>query len=132
MFESRFSYASVLHRHREGPLAAERSALHGMKWAECCAKRLATRRRLYAILRSFYCSRCTDCVRVKCDDCNLQLSIGYMYAAGLRPSEGLRLRCCDVDLSKRVLSVWDNKFFKSRLVPMCSLAVSVRRTASSF
>lgn len=40
-----------------------------------------------------------------------------LYAAGLRPSEGLRLRCCDVDLEGRVLSIWDTKFFKSRLVP---------------
>jgi integrase/recombinase XerD len=40
-----------------------------------------------------------------------------LYGAGLRPSEGLRLRCCDVDLDERVLSIWDTKFFKSRLVP---------------
>ena len=41
-----------------------------------------------------------------------------LYAAGLRPSEGLRLRCCDVDLHERVLSIWDTKFFKSRWVPI--------------
>jgi site-specific recombinase XerD len=41
-----------------------------------------------------------------------------LYGAGLRPSEGLRLRCCDVDLNERVLSIWDTKFFKSRLVPI--------------
>lgn len=41
-----------------------------------------------------------------------------LYGAGLRPSEGLRLRCCDVDLGERVLSIWDTKFFKSRLVPI--------------
>jgi site-specific recombinase XerD len=41
-----------------------------------------------------------------------------LYGAGLRPSEGLRLRCCDVDLDERVLTVWDTKFFKSRLVPI--------------
>jgi site-specific recombinase XerD len=41
-----------------------------------------------------------------------------LYGAGLRPSEGLRLRCCDVDLDERVLSIWDTKFFKSRLVPI--------------
>lgn len=41
-----------------------------------------------------------------------------LYGAGLRPSEGLRLRCCDVDLDECVLAVWDTKFFKSRLVPI--------------
>ncbi len=41
-----------------------------------------------------------------------------LYGAGLRPSEGLRLRCCDVDLDQRVLAIWDTKFFKSRLVPI--------------
>ncbi len=40
-----------------------------------------------------------------------------LYGVGLRPSEGLRLRCCDVDLDDSVLSIWDTKFFKSRLVP---------------
>lgn len=41
-----------------------------------------------------------------------------LYGAGLRPSEGLRMRCCDVDLDERVLAVWNTKFFKSRLVPI--------------
>jgi site-specific recombinase XerD len=41
-----------------------------------------------------------------------------LYAAGLRPSEGLHLRCCDVDLGERLLAIWDTKFFKSRLVPV--------------
>lgn len=41
-----------------------------------------------------------------------------LYGAGLRPSEGLHLRCCDVDFDKRVLTIWDTKFFKSRLVPI--------------
>lgn len=41
-----------------------------------------------------------------------------LYGAGLRPSEGLRLRCCDIDLDDRVLAIWDTKFFKSRLVPV--------------
>ena len=41
-----------------------------------------------------------------------------LYGAGLRPSEGLRLRWCDVDLGDRVLTIWSTKFFKSRLVPI--------------
>ena len=41
-----------------------------------------------------------------------------LYGAGLRASEGLRLRCCDVDHRERLLSIWDTKFFKSRVVPI--------------
>jgi len=41
-----------------------------------------------------------------------------LYAAGLRPSEGLHLRCCDVDVGERLLTIWNTKFFKSRLVPV--------------
>ncbi len=41
-----------------------------------------------------------------------------LYGAGLRPGEALRLRCCDVDLTTRLLAIWDTKFFKSRLVPI--------------
>ena len=52
-----------------------------------------------------------------------------LYAAGLRPGEGLRLRCCDVDLRERVLSIWDTKFFKSRWVP---IGVDLSRTLESY
>ena len=41
-----------------------------------------------------------------------------LYGAGLRPGEGLRLRCRDVDLHERVLTINDTKFFRSRLVPI--------------
>jgi len=41
-----------------------------------------------------------------------------LYGTGLRVGEAIRLRECDVDLRDRVLSVWDTKFFKSRLVPL--------------
>jgi len=41
-----------------------------------------------------------------------------LYGAGLRAGEGLRLRCCDVDLHHRLLSIWNTKFFKSRVVPI--------------
>ncbi len=40
-----------------------------------------------------------------------------LYVVGLRPSEGLRLRCRDVDFRERVFTISDTKFFKSRLVP---------------
>lgn len=53
-----------------------------------------------------------------------------LYGAGLRPGEGLRLRCCDVDLGEHLLAIWDTKFFKSRLVPigqhLCRMLESYR------
>lgn len=51
-----------------------------------------------------------------------------LYGAGLRPSEGLRLRCCDVDLDECVLAIWDTKFFKSRLVPIGTALATVLET----
>jgi integrase/recombinase XerD len=41
-----------------------------------------------------------------------------LYGAGLRVGEGIRLRGCDVDLHEGLLSIWDTKFFKSRVVPI--------------
>lgn len=51
-----------------------------------------------------------------------------LYGAGLRPSEGLRLRCCDVDLDDHLLAIWDTKFFKSRLVPIGAALVAALST----
>lgn len=48
-----------------------------------------------------------------------------LYATGLRAGEALRLRCCDVDLRDRLLTIWDTKFFKSRWVPIGSNLCSV-------
>jgi site-specific recombinase XerD len=54
-----------------------------------------------------------------------------LYGAGLRAGEALRLRCCDVDLHARVLTIWDTKFFKSRHVPLgadlCAALKAYRR-----
>lgn len=41
-----------------------------------------------------------------------------LYGAGLRVGEALSLRLCDVNQAEGVLSIWDTKFFKSRLVPI--------------
>jgi integrase/recombinase XerD len=58
-----------------------------------------------------------------------------LYAAGLRAGEGLRLRCCDVDLRQRLLAIWDTKFFKSRLVPigteLCTALETYRKARQS-
>jgi integrase len=48
----------------------------------------------------------------------LRLVLLVLYATGLRAGEVLRLRCCDVDCRDRLLTIWDSKFFKSRLVPI--------------
>jgi integrase/recombinase XerD len=48
----------------------------------------------------------------------LRLVVLVLYATGLRAGEALRLRCCDVDVRHRLLSIWDSKFFKSRWVPI--------------
>lgn len=53
-----------------------------------------------------------------------------LYGAGLRAGEALRLRPCDVNLQDRVLSVWNTKFFKSRLIPIgARLAAALARYA---
>jgi len=41
-----------------------------------------------------------------------------LYGTGLRVGEALSLRFCDVNLAERLISVWDSKFFKSRLLPI--------------
>ncbi len=48
----------------------------------------------------------------------LRLVLLVLYATGLRAGEALRLRSCDVDVRDRLLTIWDTKFFKSRLVPI--------------
>jgi site-specific recombinase XerD len=48
----------------------------------------------------------------------LRLMVLVLYATGLRAGESIRLRCCDVDVRDRLLTIWDTKFFKSRFVPI--------------
>jgi integrase/recombinase XerD len=48
----------------------------------------------------------------------LRLLLLVFYGTGLRAGEALRLRLCDVDVRDRILTIWDTKFFKSRLVPI--------------
>lgn len=48
----------------------------------------------------------------------LNLVLLVLYATGLRAGEALRLRGCDLDGRHRLLTIWDSKFFKSRLVPL--------------
>ena len=58
------------------------------------------------------------CHRLRCQTFRTLLLL--LYGAGLRPGEGLRLRLCDVDLTERILTITDTKFFKARLVPIGS------------
>jgi site-specific recombinase XerD len=51
-----------------------------------------------------------------------------LYGAGLRVGEAIRLRRCDVDLHDCLLSIWDTKFFKSRVVPIGAELCSVLGT----
>ena len=55
--------------------------------------------------------------RFQLDGYTLRTLLLLLYATGLRIGEAIALRCCDVDLKQLVLSVWNSKFFKSRLVP---------------
>jgi site-specific recombinase XerD len=41
-----------------------------------------------------------------------------LYGAGLRVSEAIGLRLCDVDVGQRVLTIRTTKFYKTRLVPV--------------
>jgi site-specific recombinase XerD len=50
-----------------------------------------------------------------------------LYAAGLRPSEPLRLNVADVDLGEGILTIRETKFHKTRLVPVGSDMLGVLR-----
>jgi len=68
--------------------------------------------------------------RTRLEPETLRTIILLLYGAGLRAGEALRLRPCDVNLQQRMLSVWNTKFFKSRLLPIgASLAVALARYA---
>lgn len=54
------------------------------------------------------------------DGYTLRTLLLLLYATGLRAGEALVLRHCDVDLSRRILAIWNAKFSKSRLVPFSS------------
>ncbi len=58
----------------------------------------------------------TRCSRLQAATYRMFLLI--LYGAGLRVSEAIGLKLCDVDLSQRLLTVRDTKFHKTRLVPI--------------
>jgi integrase len=55
----------------------------------------------------------------------LETMIFLIYACGLRLSEALNLRICDVDFDEGTLSLWKTKFHKERLVPFSPAAAEV-------
>jgi len=93
--------------------------------------------RIQRTFRPYICShdelrRLTEAVsqernpRTRLQPETLRTIILLLYGAGLRAGEALRLRPCDVNLQDRVLTVWNTKFFKSRLVPIgASLATAL-------
>ena len=68
--------------------------------------------------RSFICQHPLNDSRAPLQGLTFRMLLLTLYGVGLRPSEGLRLRCCDVDLDHGIIAIWDTKFFKSRLVPI--------------
>jgi integrase len=53
----------------------------------------------------------------------METMIFLIYACGLRISEAINLRICDVDFDEGTLALWETKFHKERLLPF-SPAVS--------
>lgn len=43
---------------------------------------------------------------------------GLLVVTGLRISEAIALKCEDVDLKEKLLTIWESKFTKSRLIPI--------------
>lgn len=50
-----------------------------------------------------------------------------LYACGLRLSEGLNIRLCDVDFEKKTILILESKFRKSRILPFGSQLETVLR-----
>jgi integrase/recombinase XerD len=60
-------------------------------------------------------------------DCRQRLLLQTTYAAGLRVSEVVRLRCCDIDSQRMVLHIHNAKGAKDRLVPLSAALLSLLR-----
>src|SRR6516162_4057255 len=56
--------------------------------------------------------------RSKLNPYTCRMLILLLYGAGLRISEALSLTLADVDLPASILTIRENKFYKTRLVPM--------------
>ena len=54
--------------------------------------------------------------------------LGLIAAAGLRKSEALHLRCGDLDIHRRVLTIRKTKFRKTRLVPLHTTTVDALKS----
>lgn len=61
---------------------------------------------------------CSQNLRSKLRPYTLRMLILLLYGTGLRISEALTLTLADVDLSARILTIRESKFYKTRLVPL--------------
>lgn len=75
-----------------------------------------TREELRRVVKAAYAQR----YWCKVEDVTMHALVLVLYGAGLRISEAIRLTIADVDLSQRVLTIRETKFYKTRLVPIGS------------
>jgi site-specific recombinase XerD len=61
---------------------------------------------------------CCQNLRSRLPAYTLRMLILLLYGTGLRISEALALTLADVDLSTRILTIRESKFYKTRLVPV--------------
>lgn len=61
---------------------------------------------------------CCQSPRSKLQPATLRMLILLLYGTGLRISEALSLTLADVDLTARILTIRESKFYKTRLVPI--------------
>jgi len=57
--------------------------------------------------------------------------IGLLVSSGLRPGEGVRLQCQDVDLDDGTLTIYNSKGWKQRIIPISPSSVTALKAYDS-